>query len=161
MTKIRYFTPEDKSKYQQLFESSHMDSTKESRICTPVRPFILFDEPLFMPEPEFKYPKEIKPFSKNIMKKLSKDHRQKIWQANHSHLFTKPKKISNQVLNIHGSVIQMRMFIRAANAEVQHRPLMTKSEYECEVHMHNRDVRERKAEEEYNFECWLEYYEKN
>jgi len=55
----------------------------------------------------------------------------------------------------------MRMFIRAANAEVQHRPLMTKSEYECEVHMHNRDVRERNAEEEYNFECWLEYYEKN
>ena len=71
------------------------------------------------------------------------------------------KKLPEVVIDPRTDRQALKQLARETNKEQGLRKLMTRSEYECEVFLNNRDKWEKNAGEEYQFKQFLEYYERH
>ena len=128
MTKRRYCTPEAKSKFERLDQSSIKDvtsndgsSTKEATRFSPPRLFQM--PPGFNPDapPRDHREKAKALMSKPIKKDPKKVHRWKAYKANHLHLYRK-KRAEPEILRAEPEILIDPRTDRAALKALIHKP---------------------------------------
>ena len=161
MPKSQYETPVKKSKFSLLMESYDGGSTRFTKNLSPVKLYQLSSEVMHVPKFNIHHRERINPFSKKITKKLEHTQRLKAWRANHLQYLKGRVKQKEPDIDPRVDKYKLRQLTKETIKLQNLRPLMTKSEYECDVQLNGREERERKAEQEYEFQKWEEYYERH